>query len=184
VPGLRSRASRQTFAFSTIRQAAPAIRIIRRFLRNRKLSPKEVELLNRANGCALHSLHLVDRDDPIAEMVAKKIIEVGATVRDPEEVCKLAVEQLGRPNQTGLTFRFLCLALADPSPIRLAAVRRCGPVDAGQQVGLFRVQQRSRQTRSQSLVGLTPATNRSLKSDGDQVVALSTPPAFALSKVH
>jgi hypothetical protein len=31
-------------------------------------------------------------------MVAKKIIEVGATVRDPEEVCKLAVEQLGRPN--------------------------------------------------------------------------------------
>jgi len=41
---------------------------------------------------------LVDRDDPIAEMVAKKIIEVGATVRDPEEVCKLAVEQLGRPN--------------------------------------------------------------------------------------
>jgi hypothetical protein len=24
--------------------------------------------------------------------------EVGATVRDPEEVCKLAVEQLGRPN--------------------------------------------------------------------------------------
>jgi hypothetical protein len=81
---------------------------------------------------------LVDRDDPIAEMVAKKIIEVGATVRDPEEVCKLAVEQLGRPNKTGLTFRFLCLALADPSPIRLAAVRRCGSVDAGQQVGVFR----------------------------------------------
>ena len=130
MPGLRSRASRQMY-FSTIRQAAPAIRIIRRFLRNRKLSPKEVELLNRAYGCALHSLHLVDRDDPIAEMAAKKIIEVGATVRDPEEVCKLAVEQLERPNQTGLTFRFLCLALADPSPIRLAAVRRCGSVDAG-----------------------------------------------------
>lgn len=98
MPDLRSRASRQRFAFSTMRQAAPAVRIIRRFLRNRKLSPKEVELLNRAYGCALHSLHLVDRDDPIAEMVAKKIIEVGATVRDPEEVCKLAVEQLGRPN--------------------------------------------------------------------------------------
>ena len=46
----------------------------------------------------MHSLHLVDRDDPIAEMVTKKIIEVGATVRDAEEVCKLAVEQLGRPN--------------------------------------------------------------------------------------
>jgi hypothetical protein len=69
-----------------------------RFLRNRKLSPEEVERHNQAYGCALHSLHLVDRDDPIAEMVAKKIIEVGATVRDPEEDCKLAVEQLGRPN--------------------------------------------------------------------------------------
>jgi hypothetical protein len=50
-----------------MRQAAPAVRIIRRFLRNRKLSPKEVELLNRAYGYALHSLHLVDRDDPIAD---------------------------------------------------------------------------------------------------------------------
>ena len=88
MPGLRLRASRQRFAFSTMRQAAPAVRIIRRFLRNRKLSAKEGELLNRAYGCALHSLQLVDRDDPIAEMVAKKIIEVGATVRDPEEVCK------------------------------------------------------------------------------------------------
>ena len=48
----------------------------------------------------------------------------------------------------------------------------------------FRVHQRSRQNRSQNLVGLTPATNRSLKRDGDQVVALSTPPPFALSKVH
>jgi hypothetical protein len=32
----------------------------------------------------------------IAEIVAKKIIEVGAMgVRDPEEISKLAVEQLG-----------------------------------------------------------------------------------------
>jgi len=143
VPGLRSRASRQMFAFSTIRQAAPAIRIIRRFLHNRKLSPKEVELLNRAYGCALHSLHLLDRDDPIAEMSRRRSSRSARP--SAQEVCKLPVEQPGRPNQTGLTFRFLCLALADPSPIQLAAVRRCGSVDAGQQVGLFRVHQRSRQ---------------------------------------
>ncbi|UPJ47992.1 hypothetical protein IVB30_33345 [Bradyrhizobium sp. 200] len=39
---------------------------------------------------------MVDRNDPIAEIVAKKTIEIGATgVRDPAEISKLAIEQLG-----------------------------------------------------------------------------------------
>ncbi|WP_244551364.1 hypothetical protein [Bradyrhizobium sp. Rc2d] len=38
----------------------------------------------------------VDRNVPVAEIAAKKIIEIGATgARDPAEISKLAVEQLG-----------------------------------------------------------------------------------------
>jgi hypothetical protein len=41
-------------------------------------------------------LHLVDRNDPFTEIVARKIIEVGATgVRDPHEISKIAIKRLG-----------------------------------------------------------------------------------------
>jgi len=40
----------------------------------------------------------VDRNDPIVDIVAKKIIEIGATgISDPEEISKTAVKQLGLP---------------------------------------------------------------------------------------
>ena len=42
---------------------------------------------------ALRQLHLVDRNDPIVDIVAKKIIEIGA-ISDPEEISKTAVKQL------------------------------------------------------------------------------------------
>jgi hypothetical protein len=49
----------------------------------------------------LRSLPLFDRNDPIAEIVAKTVIEIGATgVREPSEISKIAVKcpaQLGRP---------------------------------------------------------------------------------------
>jgi hypothetical protein len=70
---------------------------IRRVLKDSRLGgPEEVERLNRAYRYALRSLQLVDRVDPITEIVAKKIIEVGATgVRDPWEISKITVKQLG-----------------------------------------------------------------------------------------
>jgi hypothetical protein len=44
----------------------------------------------------LRSIGLVDRDDPIAEMVAKKIIEIGQTgVRDPAAISARAIKELG-----------------------------------------------------------------------------------------
>ena len=50
-------------------------------------------------GCyeqTLHTLGLVDRDDPITEMVAKKIGEIGqASVRDAAELSKRAIKELG-----------------------------------------------------------------------------------------
>ena len=44
------------------------------------------------------SLSLVDRDDPLCEIVARKIIEIdGAGVREPQEIAKRAVKELGVP---------------------------------------------------------------------------------------
>jgi hypothetical protein len=70
---------------------------IRRLLKDNGLAgPEDVERLNRAYSYALRSLHLVDRNDPITEIVAKKVIEVGAKgVRDPSEISEIAVKQLG-----------------------------------------------------------------------------------------
>jgi hypothetical protein len=69
---------------------------INRLLNGSAFGPEDVERLNRAYTCALRSLHLVDRNDPFTEMVARKIIEVGATgVRDPHEISKIAIKRLG-----------------------------------------------------------------------------------------
>jgi hypothetical protein len=56
----------------------------------------EVERLNRAFALALSLLGLVDRNDPICEMVARKVIDVHAAgTHEPEEIAKLAVARLG-----------------------------------------------------------------------------------------
>ena len=70
---------------------------INRFLNGSGLGPEEVERLNQAYTYALRSLHLVERDDdPVSDIVARKVIEVGATgVYDPQEISKIAVKQLG-----------------------------------------------------------------------------------------
>jgi hypothetical protein len=70
--------------------------LINRLLANSELGPDAIENLNLAFKQALRSLHLVDRDDPFAELVARKIIEIDATgVHDAGEIAKIAVKQLG-----------------------------------------------------------------------------------------
>jgi hypothetical protein len=78
---------------------------IRRLLKDNGLAgPEDVERLNRAYSYALQSLHLVDRNDPITEIVAKNVIEVGAKgVRDPSEISEIAVKQLG-PSAQAIDF--------------------------------------------------------------------------------
>jgi len=69
---------------------------IRRLLAGSNLETDEIEILPRSFDQALRSLHLVDRNDPLTEMVARKIIEVGAsTMHDPREIAKAAVKLLG-----------------------------------------------------------------------------------------
>ena len=69
---------------------------IRRLLQNSPVSPEEIVQLRIAYQKTLDSLHLVDRSDPVSEIVAKRVIQVASTgVRDPVQICKIALKELG-----------------------------------------------------------------------------------------
>jgi hypothetical protein len=69
---------------------------IYRLLQNSPLGPEELSALTDAYERTLKTLGLVDRNDPITEMVAKKIIELGQRgVREPGEISVLAIKELG-----------------------------------------------------------------------------------------
>jgi hypothetical protein len=70
---------------------------IRRLLTGSEFEPEQIAVMTRAFDMALRALHLVDRDDPICEIVARKIIQIGSGVTDPVEIAKMAVVQLGPP---------------------------------------------------------------------------------------
>ena len=69
---------------------------INRLLGDGKLAPEEAERLNRALKLVLGVLHLVDRNDPLTDLIAKKVIEVGATgVDDPSEISDIVIKHFG-----------------------------------------------------------------------------------------
>jgi hypothetical protein len=69
---------------------------ILRLLQNTPVGPEEISRLKAAYEQALRGIGLVDRDDPIAEMVAKKVIQVAQTgVLDPTDIAALTVTELG-----------------------------------------------------------------------------------------
>jgi len=69
---------------------------INKLFRDGKIKAEEVERLNLAFTIALRSLSLVDRDDPLCEFVAQKIIDIDAAgTHDPAEIAKVAARQLG-----------------------------------------------------------------------------------------
>jgi hypothetical protein len=68
---------------------------IYRILQKSPLSPEDVSRLTTAYEATLKALDLIDRSDPITELVARKIVEIGQTgVRDPLQISKLAVTDL------------------------------------------------------------------------------------------
>jgi hypothetical protein len=70
---------------------------IDRLLKGSYLPAAEIETLNRAFDLALKKLGLVDRNDPITEMVAAKIVEVAKRgLRDPTEISDTALKELQR----------------------------------------------------------------------------------------
>jgi hypothetical protein len=69
---------------------------INRLLANSKLGPEEIKKLNAAYTYALRSLSVANRNDPLCEMVARKVIEVGANgASEPREIAEMAVVRIG-----------------------------------------------------------------------------------------
>ena len=69
---------------------------IYRLLQNLPMGSSEISRLTTAYEKTLHTIGLVDRNDPLAEMIAKKIIEIAQTgMRDPAKLSELAIKELG-----------------------------------------------------------------------------------------
>jgi hypothetical protein len=69
------------------------------YLKEAVFDPKAIEAMTAAFEAVCESLKLVNRDDPITEIVARKVIEVAGTgERDPERIRELVLLAL---NQSG-----------------------------------------------------------------------------------
>jgi hypothetical protein len=69
---------------------------IYRLLKNSTLEPEEVARITDAYEKALHTLSVKDRDDPLTELIAKKIIKIAQTgVHDAAQLSALAITELG-----------------------------------------------------------------------------------------
>ena len=69
---------------------------IHRLLENLPMGPEEIKRLVTAYEQTLKAIHLVNRNDPITEIVAKKIIEIAQTgVKDPGQISQQAIKDLG-----------------------------------------------------------------------------------------
>jgi hypothetical protein len=69
------------------------------YLAEAVFDPKAIEAMTAAFEAVCDSLKLLDRDDPITEIVARKVIEVAGTgERDPERIRELVLLAL---NESG-----------------------------------------------------------------------------------
>jgi hypothetical protein len=69
---------------------------IYKLLHKTSLGPEEITRLTTAYELTLKALRLKDRSDPITQLIAKKIFEIGQTgIEDPAAISKLAIQQLG-----------------------------------------------------------------------------------------
>jgi hypothetical protein len=67
-----------------------------RLLQNSAFAPEDIGPLVAAYENCLRILGLADRSDPITQLIAKKIIEIGRTgMRDPVQIGRLALEEIG-----------------------------------------------------------------------------------------
>jgi hypothetical protein len=67
-----------------------------RSLQNLPMGPEEIARLTAAYEQTLRTTGLVDRNDPITEMIARKIIEISQKgVRDPTLLSELTIKEMG-----------------------------------------------------------------------------------------
>jgi len=69
---------------------------IYRLLQNMPMGPEEISRLTTAYEQALRTIGIVDRGDPLAELLAKKIVQVAQTgVREPADISAQAIKEIG-----------------------------------------------------------------------------------------
>jgi hypothetical protein len=69
---------------------------IYRLLQNVPMEPEDLHRLTEAYEQTLTTLSLTDRNDPVTEMIARKIIELGQIgLKDPAVIATRAIEELG-----------------------------------------------------------------------------------------
>jgi hypothetical protein len=74
-------------------------------LKNLFFKPEDIQAITQAYERARLELGLMDPSDPLCKTVAKKIIDIAeAGERDPEKLCREALEELGRPAGDGSQF--------------------------------------------------------------------------------
>jgi hypothetical protein len=76
----------------------PSTMPIHKLIQNLSFNQDDIDGLATAYEEALRALHISDRDDPINQIIAQRII-VGARtgVRDPGDLCKMAIKDLMVP---------------------------------------------------------------------------------------
>jgi len=68
---------------------------IYRLLQNSSFDPEAVKVMTTAYEAARERLGLVDRSDPLTELVASRIIEIARTgVRDPDRLCEQVLRSI------------------------------------------------------------------------------------------
>jgi hypothetical protein len=71
---------------------------IHRLIQNLSLNQDDIDRLSAAYEDALRALHISDRDDPVNQIVAQRIIEgARAGVCDPRELFRMAIKDLMVP---------------------------------------------------------------------------------------
>jgi hypothetical protein len=73
---------------------------IYRLLQNSAFGPEDIERMTAAYEKALVTLKLANREDPITETIAKRIIAATQRgVKDPEALCASAMKDIGVPKE-------------------------------------------------------------------------------------
>ena len=71
---------------------------IYRILQNSPLGPEDSRRLTDAYEHTLRALSVKDRNDPLTEFIAKKIIEIGQIgLNDPTQISARAIQELALP---------------------------------------------------------------------------------------
>ena len=69
-----------------------------RLLQHPAFTPEDITAIAAAYEDCLRILELTNRSDPLIEIIAKAVFEIAQTgVRDPVQLRKLAIEQIGAP---------------------------------------------------------------------------------------